>query len=199
MNIFGVLITLISIAEGVLYVLILARILISWLPVSPWHPVVRWLRIIVDPILRPFRRLLPTLAGIDLSPLLAILVIIFVGTLATQILSALELGGSVPVGADVVSAVGQLLLNILIVLGVLVLIRFLISLFSASPWHPLVVGIRTMTDPLVRPFAHLGPRRSAYGYQSARIDLPALLTLGTYILLYIAITIVFERILPAVF
>ena len=39
-----------------LYVLIIARIAVSWIGLSPWHPVVRWLRIIVDPILAPFRQ-----------------------------------------------------------------------------------------------------------------------------------------------
>jgi YggT family protein len=198
MNPIPLLITLISIAEGVLYVLILARILVSWINVSPWNPVVRWLRIIVDPILRPFRRLLPSIAGIDLSPLLAVLVIFLVGNLATQILTALEFGGSVDVAGDVVSAIGQLLLNIVIVLGILVLVRLLISLFSASPWHPLVMGIRAITDPLVHPFAHFGPRRSTYGYQSAGIDVPAVITLCVYVVVGAVIVIIFQHVLPSV-
>ena len=47
---------IIGFVEGALTVLIIARIAVSWIGLSPWHPIVRWLRIIVDPILAPFRR-----------------------------------------------------------------------------------------------------------------------------------------------
>ncbi|MCS6776747.1 MAG: YggT family protein [Chloroherpetonaceae bacterium] len=45
--------------------------------ISPYHPAVRALRSIVNPVLDPFRRLLPPhkTAGWDLSPLLAILLL----------------------------------------------------------------------------------------------------------------------------
>ena len=72
----------------VLTVLIIARIAVSWIGLSPWHPVVRWLRIIVDPILAPFRKILPNFSGIDFSPILAIVVIYFVA----QILQNLVFG-----------------------------------------------------------------------------------------------------------
>jgi len=199
MSTIGLAITLINLVAGLLYLLILVRILISWVPISPWHPAVRLLRRIVDPILAPFRRILPALAGIDLSPLLAILVIFFVAQVATQVLSDVALGGgSVPIGRDIISAIGTLLLNIIIVLGILVLVRLLVSLFSASPWHPLVIGVRRMTDPLVAPFAHFGPRRSAYGYRT-EFDIPALLTLIAYVVLYVVIRFLFDSVLASVF
>ncbi|MBV8194423.1 MAG: YggT family protein [Candidatus Dormibacteraeota bacterium] len=190
MNLAGTAINVINAVAFVLYVLILARILVSWLPVSPWNPIVRWLRRIVDPILRPFRRILPTIGGLDLSPLLAILIIFFVARLATQALSAFAFGGQVNVAADVVLLIAQLIENIIIVLGVLVLIRLLVSIFSADPWHPLVMGIRSMTNPLVRPFAGLARRGMRTGF-----DMPALATLITYVVLYVVVQIVFATLL----
>lgn len=183
-------INVINIVTWVLYILILARILISWLPIHPWHPLVRWLRIIVDPILAPFRRILPSLGGLDLSPLLAILVIFFVQRLLTSAIAAVGLGAPISVPALVVSLLAQLIENIIIVLGIMVLIRFLISLFSADPFHPLVMGIRSMTNPLVRPFAAVGRRRTLSGF-----DVPALLTLITYVILYVVVQVVFATLL----
>lgn len=183
-------ITVINIVTWVLYILILARILISWLPIHPWHPIVRWLRIIVDPILAPFRRILPALGGLDLSPLLAILVIFFVQHLLTGALSAVAFGTPLSVPQLVVSLIAQLIENIIIVLGIMVLIRFLISLFSADPFHPLVMGIRSMTNPLVRPFAGFGRRRALTG-----LDLPALLTIIAYVILYVVVQVVFATLL----
>ena len=181
----GTAVTVINVVAGVLYVLILARILISWLPIHPWHPLVRWLRIIVDPILLPFRRILPSVAGLDLSPLLAILVIFFIAHIAT---GAIE--GSLSVPALVVSLIVQLIQAIIIILGVLVLIRLLLALFNADPLHPLSAGIRSITNPLVRPFAGFGRRRALTG-----LDVPALLTLILYAVLYVVVQVVFNTLL----
>lgn len=178
-------VTVINIAAGVLYVLILARILISWLPIHPWHPLVRWLRIIVDPILAPFRRILPSVAGLDLSPLLAILVIFFIAHIATGALQ-----GNLSVPALIVSLIAQLIEAIIIILGVLVLIRLLLALFNADPFHPLAAGIRSMTNPLVRPFAGFGRRQALTG-----LDVPALLTLILYVILYLVVQFVFNTLL----
>ena len=186
-------ISVINFVAGALYVLILARIIVSWLPIHPWHPLVRWLRIIVDPILRPFRRILPSIGGLDLSPLLAILVIFFVANLLTQALFYFISGIPPDVPRDVVLLIAQLLENIVIVLGVLVLIRLLVSLFGADPWHPLVVGVRTMTNPLVRPFAALGPRRFHSG-----LDVPALATLAAYVVIYVVIAVLIGRLLASI-
>ena len=182
-------ITVINIVAGVLYVLILARILISWLPIHPWHPVVRWLRIIVDPILAPFRRILPSVAGLDLSPLLAILVIFFIAHLATGAISSAAFGTPLSVPALIVSLLAQLIEAVIIILGILVLIRLLLSLFSADPFHPLVAGIRSMTNPLVRPFSSFGGRRLT------GLDVPALLTLILYAVLYVIVQVVFATLL----
>ena len=181
----GTAVTVINVVAGVLYVLILARILISWLPIHPWHPLVRWLRIIVDPILAPFRRILPSVAGLDLSPLLAILVIFFIAHIATGAIQ-----GSLSVPALVVSLIAQLIEAIIIVLGVLVLIRLLLALFNADPFHPLAAGIRSMTNPLVRPFAGFGRRKALTG-----LDVPALLTLILYAILYVVVQVVFNTLL----
>jgi YggT family protein len=181
----------------VLYLLILARIVVSWIGLNPWNPIVRWLRIIVDPILRPFRRVLPTFAGIDFSPLLAILIIFFVARIATSLI----LSGGANLTGNTVLLIRDVLLNIIIVLGVLVLVRLLLSVFHADPWHPLVAGVRSMTNLLVAPFAGIGRRgqlRSMYTHQRA-IDFPALLALGLYIVLYFIVLNIFNRlVLPAV-
>ncbi|MBV8528480.1 MAG: YggT family protein [Candidatus Dormibacteraeota bacterium] len=186
-------INVINIVSVVLYVLILARILISWLPIHPWHPLVRWLRIIVDPILAPFRRILPSVAGLDLSPLLAILVIFFIAHLATGAIAQAAGFAPLSIPALVVSLIAQLIEAVIIILGVLVLLRLLLSLFSADPFHPLVAGIRSMTNPLVRPFAGFGRRRALTG-----LDVPALLTLILYVILYVVVEIVFNRLLVSV-
>ncbi|MET0398091.1 MAG: YggT family protein [Longimicrobiaceae bacterium] len=56
--------------------LIIARALMSWF-VDPRsaNPLVAWIRGVTDAILGPLRSLLPGMGGMDLSPLVAILLI----------------------------------------------------------------------------------------------------------------------------
>jgi YggT family protein len=59
-----------------LYVwVIIARAIISWVNPSPYHPVVRFLYRVTEPVLRPIRRIIPPIYGIDLSPVIVIFAI----------------------------------------------------------------------------------------------------------------------------
>jgi YggT family protein len=55
---------------------IIARALISWVNPDPWNPIVQFLHRATEPVLAPIRRRLP-MAGIDFSPMVAILAIYF--------------------------------------------------------------------------------------------------------------------------
>jgi YggT family protein len=58
--------------------LIIIRALISWVNPDPYNVIVQFLYKITDPLLAPFRRLLPAYAiGVDISPIFALLVIWF--------------------------------------------------------------------------------------------------------------------------
>ncbi len=59
---------------------VFARIVLEWIPVSFDHPVGRvrsWLRALTEPLLRPLRALIPLIrmgdVGLDLSPLVLVL------------------------------------------------------------------------------------------------------------------------------
>ncbi len=52
---------------------IIIRVLLTWIPgLSPFHPVVRALASITDPILEPARRLIPPIGMIDISPIVVL-------------------------------------------------------------------------------------------------------------------------------
>jgi len=59
----------------VLYFAILIRILLSWVRVDPYNPLVQILFQITEPVLAPFRRLIPPISGLDLSPIAALIVL----------------------------------------------------------------------------------------------------------------------------
>ncbi len=56
--------------------LILIRVLITWIPnLDPFNPIVRLLRQATDPILEPARRMIPPIGGMDISPIVVILIL----------------------------------------------------------------------------------------------------------------------------
>lgn len=55
---------------------ILVLVLISWInPAASFHPIGKLAHQIAEPLLRPARKILPPLNGIDLSPILAIIIL----------------------------------------------------------------------------------------------------------------------------
>lgn len=54
---------------------ILARVLLSWVRVSPYHPAVELLYRITEPILAPLRRVIPSIGMVDISPVIALILL----------------------------------------------------------------------------------------------------------------------------
>lgn len=73
-NLLNALANLVSLVLTVYLWIIIARALLSWVNPDPFNPIVRFLDRVTEPVLRPIRHRLPTLAmGLDLSPLVVIL------------------------------------------------------------------------------------------------------------------------------
>lgn len=68
---------------------IIARALISWVNPDPWNPIVQFLQRATEPVLYPIRRRMGFAMGIDLSPIIALLVIVFLQVALVQSLKDL--------------------------------------------------------------------------------------------------------------
>jgi len=55
--------------------IIIVRTLLPWLGVSNYHPVMRFLIQITEPVLAPLRRYIPPMGGLDFTPMAALLAI----------------------------------------------------------------------------------------------------------------------------
>lgn len=71
----AVFITFIKLLSTLLWVLILARVIISWTNPRGGGPVVAFVYQLTEPILAPIRRVIPPTSGIDWSPLIAMLIL----------------------------------------------------------------------------------------------------------------------------
>jgi len=57
--------------------IIIISALLSWVNPDPYNPIVRFLYSVTEPVLRPIRRRLGISMGIDFSPMIVILIIMF--------------------------------------------------------------------------------------------------------------------------
>lgn len=69
------LISIVSTIFNVYIYLVIARVLLSWVPHNPSQPIFRFIYETTDPVMTPFRRIIPPIGGIDFSPIIVIFVI----------------------------------------------------------------------------------------------------------------------------
>ncbi|MFO1371269.1 MAG: YggT family protein [Candidatus Competibacteraceae bacterium] len=65
---------------------VVIQAVLSWFNPDPYHPAARVLTQLTAPVLRPARRLLPPISGVDLSPMLVVVALIFVSLLLQDFL-----------------------------------------------------------------------------------------------------------------
>ena len=70
-----VLLRLVSLTLSLYTWTILVYVILGWISPGGYHPLTMILAELNEPVLRPIRRLLPPISGLDLSPLLAVILI----------------------------------------------------------------------------------------------------------------------------
>jgi YggT family protein len=66
---------LVILSLNLLFFIILIRIVMSWVAPNNYSPMTAMLNALAEPVLRPFRRLIPPIGGLDISPILAIIIL----------------------------------------------------------------------------------------------------------------------------
>lgn len=83
-----------SLVFNILYIILVVRIIISWVGADPYNEIVQVVCRITDPILEPFRRLPLQLGGIDFSPILVFFLLSVLNSVISGVLAriAMRLG-----------------------------------------------------------------------------------------------------------
>lgn len=146
---------------SVVYIwLIIIRVALTWINPNPYSPLMRCLAWAVDPVLARARRLLPlTLGGLDFSPVLAIIVVRFVGAVLGRWLWGVGLGAA-PAPLFFTLAAGELLTlldSLVWLVIILMFVRLLMSLARPSPYNVIVQVVFSLTEPLLAPLRRAFP------------------------------------------
>ncbi len=75
------LITIVDIIVYVITIILILHALMSFAPLEPWHPIRRTLAQLAEPIIQPFRNLIPPVGMFDFSIMVALIVIQILGEL----------------------------------------------------------------------------------------------------------------------
>ncbi len=67
--------------------IIISRAVISWVNPDPYNPIVQFLHRVTDPLLYKVRRFMPDFGGIDFSPIIVIMAIVFLQSFLVKTLS----------------------------------------------------------------------------------------------------------------
>lgn len=72
----------------IIYLLLLVRVLLSWIPHDEYHPLIIHLHNITEPILAPFRNILSPYktGGLDISPIFAFFALSIAQKIVNQII-----------------------------------------------------------------------------------------------------------------
>ena len=70
--------SVLGVVINIIIFIVIGRAIISWVSADPSNPIVRFLHDASEPLLRPIRRIIPPVGpGIDLSPIVLLLVLLF--------------------------------------------------------------------------------------------------------------------------
>lgn len=79
------LITIINVTENIIFVLVLLKIVLSYF-MDPFHPFRRSVDQLVDPLLDPIRKVIPTIGYFDFSPVVLIILVNIIASILRNLL-----------------------------------------------------------------------------------------------------------------
>ena len=66
---------LVDLLAWLYFMILLGRVICSWVQADPFNPIVRFLWTTTEPVLAPIRRVIPPIGGLDFSVLVAIVIV----------------------------------------------------------------------------------------------------------------------------
>ncbi len=94
MFVFGELLSSLAMLMGMIfklvYFVLVVRMLLSWVNPDPYNQMVRIIYRVTEPILAPFRRIIPPMGMVDISPIVVFLLLSFIEKFVVGVLLQLS-------------------------------------------------------------------------------------------------------------
>ena len=130
--------------------IVVVRVLISWVNPDPYNPFVRFLCQVTDPVLYRVRQTIPLpRTGIDLSPIIVLVIITFFDSFVTKTIRDLTFGINVSIFANLTYAFIMAIHDILRIYMIILIVRAVISWVNPDPYNPIVRFLYEVTEPVL--------------------------------------------------
>ena len=129
------------------WILVLARLVVSWMPFVPYsNPAVQALIVVVDPFLRPLRRVLGPTRGNDFAPIAGLALIFVVGVVVDALF---ETNKGYPVPYEFANVAYQLAWRVVLVCWLVMVFRIFITVIAGDRRDPALTTMNRLTNPVV--------------------------------------------------
>ena len=137
-----------------LYILaVMLRFLLQWVKADFYNPVSQFLVKITNPPLRPLRRFIPGLAGIDLAS-----VVLLIALQMITLLLVFGVRGVTPgIGALLLLSIAELVSLLLNVFLVTIFIQVILSWVNPGQYNPVTSLLYSLNRPLLEPAQKIVP------------------------------------------
>ncbi len=138
---------LIDVIFGFVILIVMLRFLLQWTRADFYNPISQFIVKISTPMLKPFRRFIPGMGGIDMAAIVLMLLLKFIETLLTSSLSGIPIHLLVIL---IVSITGLISL-LLYVFIFAIIISAVASWIAPGGYNPMLNLITQLTTPIMRP------------------------------------------------
>lgn len=167
---------LIEVIFGLYALLVLLRFVLQWARADFHNPISQFVVRATAPVLKPMRRFIPSVAGLDMASL----VLAWLVKSAQVLLTVLILGAGLRPLAALLQAIPAVVeLGFWIFIGAL-LIRAVLSWLDQGSYNPVAALCTTITEPLLRPLRRYLP-------SSTGLDLSPMIAM---LILYLAMMLI---------
>ncbi len=163
---------LIDIIFGLYILAVMLRFMLQWFRADFYNPMAQALIRITNPPLKPLRKLIPGLGGIDVASIVLMLVLQMVAAALMSLVSGMTLH---PAFLFFYS-IAELVSLFLMVFIVAIVIQVIVSWVNPGAYNPALSMVYTLTEPVLRPARRLIPSMGG-------LDLsPLVATVGLYLI-----------------
>lgn len=142
--------TLLHYAIWLYMIIVVVRVLLSWVNPDPWNPVVAFLRRMTDPVLYFIRRKVPLpRTAVDVSPIILLVFLALADTFCMKTALDLKLGQQPDIARNMLFAFVIAIQSVLRIYMIIVIIRAVLSWVNPDPCNFLVRAVYDLTEPVM--------------------------------------------------
>lgn len=144
----------VQIIFGILIFLVLARFILQVVRANFYNPISQMFIKVTDPLLKPLRRVIPGLWGLDMAAIVLLLMLQSLELIITHLIRGMSLHSPL---MFIIEAIGTLISHAAQLYMICIIVIVISSWIAPGGHHPLIQIAMQITNPLMRPARKILP------------------------------------------